>query len=174
MRVNVIDAATHEAMLRLAENGLIALPTAQMREVHPAPGEEQERAAAYAARARTLVDQAVHKLKAAALLEGGGFAEEAQAPAMEAARLAVGALAAARGESEPEDAEAATAFLLRDGPDGIPDGLPHEALRILSGEPAADGLVTPVREFAERISRIVADLPGRVRGLPERSALVAE
>ena len=174
MRVNVIDAATHEAMLRLAENGLITLPTAQMREVHPAPGEEQERAAAYAARARTLVDQAVHKLKAAALLEGGGFAEEAQAPAMEAARLAVGALAAARGESEPEDAEAATAFLLRDGPEGIPDGLPHEALRILSGEPAAGGLVVPVRELAERISRIIADLPGRVRALPERSTLVAE
>ena len=51
---------------------------------------------------------------------------------MEATRLAVGALVAARGESEPEDAEAATAFLLRDGPEGIPDGLPHEALRILS------------------------------------------
>ena len=30
---------------------------------------------AYAARARTLVEQAVHKLKAAALLEGGDFAE---------------------------------------------------------------------------------------------------
>ena len=172
MRVNVIDAATHEAMLRLAENGLITLPTAQMREVHPAPGAEQERAAACAARARTLVDQAAHKLKAAALLEGGGFAEEAQAPAVEAARLAVGALAAARGEPEPEDVEAATAFLLRDGPEGIPGGLPHEALRILSGEPAADGLVTAVRELAEHISGIVADLPGRVRTVPERPALV--
>ena len=171
-RVSVIDAATHETMLRLAESGLITLPTAEMREVHPAPGEEQERAAACAARARTLVDQAAHKLKAAALLEGGGFAEEAQAPALEAARLAVGAVAAARGESEPEDAEAATAFLLRDGAEELPDGVSHEALRILSGEPAADGLVTPVTELAERISRIVADLPGGARALPERSAPV--
>ena len=108
------------------------------------------------------------------MLEGGGFAEEAQAPAREAARLAVGALAAARGESEPEDTAAATAFLLRDGPEEMPDGVSHEALRILSGEPAADGLVTPVRELAERISRIVADLPGGARALPVRPAPVPE
>ena len=173
-RVSVIDAATHEAMLRLAESGLITMPTAEMREVNPAPGAEQERAAACAARTRTLVNQATHKLKAAALLEGGGFAEEAQAPAREAARLAVGALAAARGESEPEDAGAATAFLLRDGPEEMPDGVAHEALRILSGEPAADGMVTPVRELTERISRAVADLPGGARTLPEQSAPVPE
>ena len=160
MRVTVIDAASHEAMLRLARNGLITMPGERMREIHPAPGAEQERAAAYAARARTLVDHAVHKLKAAALLEGGGFAEEAQAPALEGARLAVGALAAARGEPEPDDADAAAAFLLGDGPEGIPDGLPHGAIRMLSGEPAADGIVTAVRELVERIVQIIEDLPG--------------
>ncbi|MDE0229297.1 MAG: hypothetical protein OXJ62_10660, partial [Spirochaetaceae bacterium] len=126
------------------------------------PGAEQERAAAQAARARALVDQAVHKLKAAALLEGGGFAEEAQAPALEGARLAVGDLAATRGEAEPEDADAAAALLLGNAPAEIPDGLPHEAIRILSGEPAIDGIVTPVRELVERIVQIVEDSPGTV------------
>ncbi len=158
MRVNVVEAATHEALLRLAGNGLITMATDRMREVHPAPDAAQERAAAHAVRARTLVEQATHKLKAAALLEGAGFAEEAQAPALEAARLAVGALAASRGEPEPDDAEAASAFVLRDGSQPIPDGLPHEAIRILSGEAAADGIVAPVRELAERVSSIVADV----------------
>ena len=161
MRVTVIDAASYEAMQRLARNGLINMPGERMREIHPAPGAEQERAAAQAARARALIDQAVHKLKAAALLEGGGFAEEAQAPALEGARVAVGALAAARGEAEPDDADAAAAFLLGNGPEEIPDGLPHEAIRILSGEPAADGIVTPVRELVERIFNIVEDLPSK-------------
>ena len=158
MRVNVVEAATHEALLRLAGNGLITMATDRMREVHPAPDAAQERAAAHAVRARALMEQATHKLKAAALLEGAGFAEEAQAPALEAARLAVGALAASRGEPEPDDAEAASAFVLRDGPQPGPDGLPHEAIRILSGEPAADGIVAPVRALAERVSSIVADV----------------
>jgi len=152
MPVSVIDAATHESMLRLARNGIIAMPVEGMREIHPAPGEERERAAAYAARARILVDRAHHKLKAASLLEGGGFAEEAQAPALEAARLAVGALAAARGEPEPDDAEAAAAFLLRDGPEGVPDGLPHEAIRILSGGPPEAGAVKRIDEFLTDVS----------------------
>ncbi len=156
MRVNVVDAATHETLLRLARNGLITMSAERMREIHPAPGAAEERAAAHAARARSLVEQATHKLGAAALLEGAGFAEEAQTPALEAARLAVGALAASRGEPEPDDADAAAAFVLREGPEPIPDGLPHEAIRILSGEPAAD-VVAPVRELAERVSLIVTD-----------------
>ena len=167
MRVTAIDAASHEALQRLARNGLITMPGERMREIHPPPGAEQERAAAQAARARALVDQAVHKLKAAALLEGGGFAEEAQAPALDGARLAVGALAAARGEAEPDDADAAAALLLGDGPEEIPDGLPHEAIRILSGQPAADGIVTPVRELVERISQIVEDPPATVTAVGE-------
>jgi len=160
MLVTVIDAASHEAMQRLARNGLITMPGERLREIHPTPGAEQERAATQAARARALVDQAVHKLKAAALLEGGGFAEEAQAPGLEGARLAVAALAAGRGEPEPDDADAAAALLLGNGPEEIPDGLPHEAIRIMSGEPAADGIATPVRELVERIFQMVEDLPG--------------
>ena len=122
MRVNVVEAATHEALLRLAGNGLITMATDRMREVHPAPDAAQERAAAHAVRACTLMEQATHKLKAAALLE------------------------------------AAAAWVLRDGPQPIAEGVPHEAIRILSGEPAADGIVTPVRELAERVSRVVTDV----------------
>ena len=162
MGVTVIDAATYDSLLRLARTGLIALPVGEMREIHPAPGAEQEQAAARAARAHALAEQASRKLKAAALLEGGGFAEEAQAPAVDAARLAAGALAAGRGEPEPGDAEAAAAFLLRDDVAGNADVLPHDALRILSGDGSEEGeqsAVTPIRAFVERISRIVADLP---------------
>ena len=93
------------------------------------------------------------------MLEGGGYAKEVQAPALEVARLTVGALAAAHGEPEPDDPEAAVVFLLRDGPEAIPNGLPHEAIRGLSGESAAGGIVTAVRELAKGISRIVADRP---------------
>ncbi|MDE0447647.1 MAG: hypothetical protein OXH96_13320 [Spirochaetaceae bacterium] len=168
MRVTAIDAASHEALLRLARNGLITMPGERMREIHPTPGAEQERAAAQAARVRALVDQAVHKLKAAALLEGGGFAEEAQTPALEGARLAVGALAAARGKPEPDDADAAAAFLLGNAPAEIPDGLPHEAIRILSGEPADGGIATPVRTLVERIVQVVEDSPGTVTAAEKR------
>ena len=90
-----------------------------MREIHPAPGAEQERAAAYAARARTLAGHAAHKLKAAPRCwKEAASRREAQAPAMEGARLAVAALAAARGAPEPDDAGAAAAFLLDNGADG--------------------------------------------------------
>ena len=78
---------------------------------------------------------------------------------MEGARLAVGALAAVRGEPEPDDADAAAAFLLDNGADGMSDGLPHETIRILSGESATDSIVTPVRALVERISGIVEELP---------------
>ena len=67
------------------------------------------------------------------MLEGVGYAKEVQAPA---ARLTVGAPAAAHGEPEPDDPEAAVVFLLRDGPEAIPNGLPYEAICDLSGESA--------------------------------------
>ncbi|MCE2423482.1 MAG: hypothetical protein J4G03_09320, partial [Gemmatimonadetes bacterium] len=79
--VKLIDPAAHEAMLRLAEAGLISMPAGELREVYPAPGAEGAEAASRRLRGRSLVDRAEHKLKAADLLEGGGFSEEARAPA---------------------------------------------------------------------------------------------
>ena len=157
LNVEVIDPATHESMLRLAEAGLIALPGGELREVYPASGPECSGSDGRILRAKALTGRAEHKLKAAVLLVGGGFAEEARAPAAEAARLAVAALAAMRGKPEPGDAESAAEFLLGEEPDGIPGGPPHDAIRALSGDEPQAGEVARIEEFVSRISSMIAD-----------------
>ena len=164
MNVKVIDPATHESMLRLAEAGLIALPGGELREVWPASGAERSESDGRMRRAKALTDRAEHKLKAAVLLVGGGFAEEARVPAAEASRLAVAALATMRGKSEPDDAESAAEFLLGEEPDGIPGGPPHDAIRALSGDEPADGEVAGIEEFVSRISSMVTDMASPSRG----------
>ena len=164
LNVQVIDPATHESMLRLAEAGLIALPGGELREVYPASGPERSESDGRVLRAKALTDRAEHKLKAAVLLVGGGFAEEARAPAVEAARLAVAALAAMRAKSEPGDAESAAEFLLGEEPDGIPGGPPHDAIRALSDDAPEDGEVAGIEEFVSRISWMVADMFAPPRG----------
>ena len=89
------------------ESPLIASPGSELREVYPASGPERSESDGRILRAKALTDRAEHKLKAAVLLVGGGFAEEACAPAVEAGRLAVAALAAMRAKPEPGDAETA-------------------------------------------------------------------
>ena len=98
------------------------------------------------------------------LLVGGGFAEEARVPAVEAARLAVAVLAAMRGKPEPGDAESAAEFLLWEEPDGVPGGPPHDAIRALSGDEPQDGEVARIEEFVSRISWMVADMSAPSRG----------
>ena len=164
LNVEVIDPATHESMLRLAEAGLIALPGGELKEVWPASGAERSESHGRILRAKALTDRAEHKLKAAVLLVGGGFAEEARAPVVEAARLAVVALAAMRGKPEPGDAESAAEFLLWEEPDGVPGGPPHDAIRALSGDEPGDGEVARIEEFVSRISWMVADMSAPSRG----------
>ena len=156
--VKVIDPATHESMLRLAEAGLITLPGGGLREVWPASGPERSESDGRILRAKALTGRAEHKLKAAVLLVGGGFAEEARGPATEAARLAVAALAAMRGEPEPADAESAAELLLGKEPDAIPGGPPHDAIRAFSGDEPQDGEVERIEAFVSSISRMVADM----------------
>ena len=158
LNVKVIDPATHEAMLRLAEAGLIALPGGELKEVWPAAGPERPESDGRVLRAKALAERAEHKLKAAALLVGGGFAEEAHAPAVEAARLAVASLAALRGAPEPGDAGSAAEFLLGEEPDGLPGGPPHDAIRALSGDEAQGGEVAGIEGFVSRISWLIADM----------------
>ena len=157
LNVKVIDPATHESMRRLAEAGLIALPGDELKEVWPASGADRSESDGRLLRGKALTGRAEHKLKAAVLLVGGGFAEEARAPAVEAARLAVAALAAMRGEPEPDDAESAAEFLLGEEPDAIPGGPPHDAIRALSGDEPRDGEVARIEEFVSGISRMVAE-----------------
>ena len=164
LNIKVIDPATHESMLRLAEAGLIALPGGELREVNPASGPERSESDGRILRAKALSDRAEHKLKAAVLLVGGGFAEEARAPAVEAARLAVAALAAMRAKPEPGDAESAAEFLLGEEPDGIPGGPPHDAIRALSGDEPEHGEVARIEEFVSRISWVITDMSAPSRG----------
>ena len=158
MSVRVIDPSTHDSMLRLAEAGLIALPGGALREVYPASDRREAESGARQRRARALVAQAEHKLGAAALLEGGGFAEEARTPAVEAARLGAGALAAMRGKPEPDDAESAIELLLGEEPEDLPGGPPRDAIRLLSGEAVDGGTAAPVEEFVSDISRMLAEI----------------
>ena len=162
--VKVIDPATHESMLRLAEAGLITLPGGGLREVWPASGPERSESDGRILRAKALTGRAEHKLKAAVLLVGGGFAEEARGPATEAARLAVAAFAAMRGDPEPADAESAAELLLAQEPDAIPGGPPHDAIRALSGDEPQDGEVERIEEFVSGISRMVTETSTPSRG----------
>ena len=164
LNVKVIDPATHESMLRLAEAGLIALPGGELRELYPASDPERSESDGRIIRAKALTGRAEHKLKAAVLLVGGGFAEEARAPAVEAARLAVAALAAMRAKPEPGDAESAAEFLFGEEPDGIPGGPPHDAIRALSGDEPQDGEVARIEAFVSRISWVIADMSAPSRG----------
>ncbi len=162
--VKMIDPAAYESMQRLAEAGLISMPAGDFDEVYPALDAEDAESAGRVLRAKALAERAEHKLKAAALLEGGGFAEEACAPAVEAARLTAGCLAAAVGEPEPEDAEAAATLLLQHESGAGADGLPIDAIRILSGEHAGPSATAPVRKLLDVISRRVEDVASAAAG----------
>ena len=130
--VSVIDTATHAAMLRLAKAGFVSLPTDGMRTVFPDPEQAAADTDRRTLRANALVERAQRKFKAAMLLEGGGFPEEARPPAVEAACLAVGAMAALRGIDEPADAEEAAALLVQTGFGDDLDDMPHGIVSLLS------------------------------------------
>ena len=168
LKVTVIDQATHETMLRLASVGLISLSAGgtggsagEMREVYPGPDAREAESEGRVRRARALADQAKHKLKAAALLEGGGFPEEARAPAVEAALLATGAVAALRGEPEPGDADSAAVFLLREGLEEGRGDLPRGAVRVLSGDGGEEGVAAPVGSLLDWVSGALRDASDR-------------
>ncbi|MCY4551018.1 MAG: DEAD/DEAH box helicase [Defluviicoccus sp.] len=166
LAVTVIDTATHETMLRLANSGLVALPTDTMIAVYPMPGERdgKDRNAGLL-RARALAGRAEHKLKAARLLAGGGFEEEARAPAVDAICLTAGCLAAVAAQDEPGDPEEAAAFLAELDPPGEVDGVALDAARILSGEAGKADPVGTAAVFLDHVSKQI----GREKAHRERS-----
>ncbi len=157
LAVTVIDPATFESMLRMAQAGMIASPTETMEEIFPVstqkPGKDDRTALI---RARALVDRADHKLKAAQLLAGGGFAEEARVPAMDAIRLAAGSLAVITAAAEPEDVDSAAAFLADIGPDGGGGGVALAAVRVLSGDAAEADPAAVATAFLGHVSKQVS------------------
>ena len=158
LAVTVIDSATHDTMLRLAESGLVTLPTDTMIAVYPMPGEpDGEDGNAGLVRARALAERAEHKLRAARLLVGGGFDEEARAPAVDAIRMTAGCLAAMAAENEPGDAEEAAAFLAERDPAGEVDGVALDAVRVLSGETEEADPVGIATAFLDHVSKQIEE-----------------
>lgn len=125
LSLNVIDLTTYESMHRLAQSGMISLPIANMQDIlTTAKFQQQPKRNEHLDKAIKLIEKADHKLKAALLLAGGGFAEEAESPAKDAACIAVAAHATLRGESEPDSVDSTTECLIdegfrRDTPHGV-------------------------------------------------------
>ena len=150
MRVSVIDLATHQSMHRLAQSGMIVLPMANMREIFPTSDLEIPKQKLQVERATTLLERSKHKLKAATLLEGGGFAEEADVPARESVQIAVEALAILRGVPDPENPECATEFFLEQG---LGQDAPHGIVGVLiDNEKAAAALV---KQFVDWVAKVI-------------------
>ena len=116
-------------------------------------------------RARALADRANHKLKAAQLLAGGGFGEEARAPALDAIRLTAGCLAASTMEAEPEDMDQA-------------DGVALNAVRALSGDTTEPDIVETAAVFLDdvpkRIFRNGGDALGTLKPVPSQGVVVSQ
>ena len=111
--VRLIDSATREQMEKLAQSGLITVEPGSMEQIWPDEElKEGDERRIRTIRARTLIEPAERKIRAARLLAGGGLLEEARPPAVETMVLATRALAALDGEVEPDDADAAYAFLV--------------------------------------------------------------
>ena len=173
LAVTVIDPATHESMLRLARSGLIASPTETMEDIYPEPGDrEREDERVGLLRARALADRANHKLKAAQLLAGGGFGEEARAPALDAIRLTAGCLAASTMEAEPEDMDQAAVFLAKWEPVEEADGVALNAVRALSGDTTEPDIVETAAVFLDDVSKRIfrngGDALGTLKPVPSQ------
>jgi HEPN domain-containing protein len=106
--LEVIDAATFATLRRLEQAGILRFTGIEPRILHQAA--ERDEAAERRAQARDLRDRADHRLRMATLLAGGGFAEEARAPAVEAAALALRALALLAGRPDPGEGSSLSAL----------------------------------------------------------------
>lgn len=140
LSLNVINLATYESLHRLAQTGMMSLPTADMQEIYPTSEVRQPKRNEHLDKAIELIERADHKLKAALLLDGGGFREEASAPAKDAACIAISALAVLRGQSEMDSAETAAEYLIEEG---LRKDTPHGVVPLLM-DGAFDGEVTEV------------------------------
>ena len=111
--IRVIDPATREQMENLAKTGLIAVDPEYMEQAWPddETRELNQRRVRWS-RARTLIEPAGRKLKAARLLAGGGLLDEARPSAVDSMMFATRALTVLDDAAEPDDADEAYAFLV--------------------------------------------------------------
>lgn len=152
VQLEVLDRATHEALERLIAAGLIAPINRAARPLHPAAEVQVPLSAAELARVETLRTQAARKLKMARLLVGGGLAEEAREPLLEAALAWARALAVEQRLPEPDALEAVLA-----PPLAAVCGAPVAALKDFLAAPAADG--EALRAALEESLKLLDDCP---------------
>ncbi len=134
VRLEVLDRATHQALERLIAAGLIAPVSRAARSLHPVAAAPLPLSAEELAKARTHRDFATRKLKMARLLAGGGMAEEARAPFLDAALALSRALAIENRLPEPAAIEDAL-----QPPLAAVWGAPIAILRDFANQPAAEG-----------------------------------
>ena len=147
VQLEVVDRATHEALQRLADAGLLTLTT---RGARPLFSTTDAPMPALSAKARAKADAhratAARKLKMARLLADGGLAEEARSALLEAAASIGRALAV-----EERFAEPATLAETLAPPCSRTWGAALPAIRRLVDDPAA-----PHAESAAELERIIA------------------
>jgi hypothetical protein len=101
VRLEVLDRATHEALERLIASGLIAPVSRAARPLHPLGETPASLNAQELAKAQAHRDVAARKLKMSRLLAGGGLADEARTPLLDAALALARALAVEARLPEP-------------------------------------------------------------------------
>ncbi len=96
-------------------------------------------------KARTLIEPAERKLKAARLLAGGGLLEEARPSAVEAMMCATRTLAVLDDAAEPEDADGLDSSRL--------------AMEMLGGAELDDESLVAVSTFVDNVTGMVGQVP---------------
>ncbi len=159
--VRMIDPATHEQMDKLARSGLITVEPGSAEQIWPdeTTREDDERRIR-SRRALELVSSAERKLKAARLLAGGELFEEAHPPAVETMLLATRAIAALDGDREPEDEDAAYAFLVLRQTVAEEFDSSRRAMEVLGGTALDDDSLVAVGAFLEAATGRLDGVPG--------------
>ncbi len=152
MKASAIEFSSYQAMMKLASSGMIPNPTANFEEFYSADSHgEEDLHMIRLKKANTYIDQAQHKLKAAVLLEGGGFIEESLVPARESVKFSIQGYAAFHGDPEPENYETAAQYLL-EGDVGFRKAVPHNVIGILSGDNSNQMNVATVKAFVDWVT----------------------
>ena len=155
--LNVIDLATYQSMHRLAQTGMMSLPTANMQELFPTTETAEPRRNKHLEEAVKMIERADHKLKAALLLEGGGFQEESLLPAKDAACIAVRALTTLREQPQPESEEDVAEYLIGEG---FSKDTPHGVVSLLMDSEFESEITNVVKQTIEWVRQELASSGG--------------
>ncbi len=162
LAVEVLDRESFATIRRLEAAGVLRFTGGEASELYRSPRLDDGARAVRLERARELAGEADRKLRMAALLAGGGFEAESQAPASEAATIALRALGVVHDQIKPEN-----------GGDPSQDGEAAELLDRLS----ADNLLplelkrgVEAAKTAGPALAVAGDLLAHVRGLLDGTA----